>query len=799
MKDIQGQIFNYKTTEQSIKEISKIEVLTEFLPFLEILSDSKTIITKSSTLIRTLKITGFDNSNISSEESVNLFNTRNLLFSLIPDNIRLNFYTLRRKLPELDEENIPFVSDHAKEISKKWNSQFKNSFITEIYVTISCHFPNLLNDIKKLQVELHASRKNLDSQVSQIKSLLNKFAPIDVDNICNNELFKFFSYLVNCYEFNSKSQTNLFSEFSLSNITFNYDTGLIKIFNDKVKKYSKILAVRVNTNFSDDNLFRVLLTINHEFTIIQQVKTFTKEQNRKYFRVKRESLDQLPKFNAIQSRINELDEANEAIESNQTNFLNYSCYIEVFADSENELDDAVDEIHNALANEGVTSYSETVGVLLTHFAMLPDMEKLLETFQTSARARITTQNVADFISLSSTKEGFRRCPFGEHPVVDFKTVSNSTYSFTFHQDDITDDCSGHTMVIGGTGAGKSTLMSFLLMNCLKYQNIKILAFDSKEGLKIPVTVFSGKYITVGEDSDLKLNPMTLPDTFANRNFQGKFIEMLASGVSDEEKIIIEEVIRQNYTLEPEHRSLKTLHLAFGLEKFNKKSDRQTIAARVKKWNDPQENSNYSKFFNSPEDNLNFSSNIACFDMGDVLTTPELLAPVSSYIFHKFNQVIYENPSPHIIFIDEMQRYLNSKEFSPSIIRTIKESRKNKGIFIGCMQEASTLVDHELGDEIISNLATLIIFPNEKARTEHYIEKLGLNDSEFDFVKNCPNPRNVLIKKKDGHSVIIDTDLTIIDQYLKLFSSRDTDKKRMKLLIKEKGIGWVSEYLKEGRV
>ena len=812
--------FHYADLDQHIKEVSKQELLRQYLPFLAILSDHKTVLTKNHSLIRVLKITGIDNSNISADEKRDFGNIRNNLLSSVGSDTQLNFYTIRRELPEVDDEVDLFENQQAEHISRVWHSQFRKSFVTQTYLVISRNFPNLSKNLDQFVTKLNAARKEFDFYTNQMCTLLSKYGAIDLHNDGisghnkHHELFRFFSYLVNCYKFNSKSETELFNHLSLSDISFNTSSGLIKIVNDRVKKFSKIIGVRVvdeeknNKNYSDENLLRSILTLNHEFTLVQQTKHYTKESNRKYFIEKKKTLDQLPKFAAIQSRINELDEASELIESNNGNFLDYSFYIKVYGDSEEELEDALASIQNTLAGEGVSSVSETIGVFLTFVATLPDMAMLLCSLQTSIRSRITTKNAADFISLSSAKEGFRRSPFGEMPVVDFKTISTSgysgitsnhsgNYSFTFHQDDISDRASGHTMVIGQTGTGKSTLMAFLLMNCLKFQNIKILCFDSLQGLKLPVTAFGGEYITVGKDLDLKLNPMSLPDSFVNRNFQKRFIEILAGGIEEKEGAIIEEVLRQNYSLNDSDRCLKNLKLAFDLEGFDNQSNRPTIASRMKKWigrGDVASGEIYSRFFNNAEDNLNFSSNIVAFDMGEVLKDLELLTPTSFYIFHKFNQIIDQNPSPHIFFVDEMQKYLQSPSFNPHIISTIKESRKRNGIFIGCMQEASTLVDSPNGDEIISNLATLIIFPNSKARAEHYIDGLNLTDSEFEFVKNHPNPRHVLIKKKDGHSVIVDADLSTLGAHLKLFSSKDTDRKKMESLIEEESSNWVDHYL-----
>jgi type IV secretion system protein VirB4/ComB4 competence protein len=74
------------------------------------------------------------------------------------------------------------------------------------------------------------------------------------------------------------------------------------------------------------------------------------------------------------------------------------------------------------------------------------------------------------------------------------------------------------MVIGASNSGKTTLISFLLMNCLKFQDLKILSFDSFSGTKVPVTAFGGEYTDVKTQSSFNLNPFLLEDTYANRQF-----------------------------------------------------------------------------------------------------------------------------------------------------------------------------------------------------------------------------------------------------------------------------------------
>ncbi len=777
-----------------IKTISKYELLRSYLPFLEILSDNKTIFTRNNTLIRVIKIEGIDNGNMSFEDQTKYFQIKNNLFFLVDPAIKLSFHTVRREQNFQQQESLKFSNASAQEISKIWNSQFEGSFLTENYLIISRTFPEITKNLNQFLVKLNSARKEFGFSVAQISDMLSAFGVRDLDNQNHYELFRFFSYLVNNHEFISKSQNELFSHLSLSDLTFHTSDGLVEIKNDRVKRFSKIIGVRVNTNTADENVIKSLLMLNYEFDIIQQVKLYTKEQNQSTFRSIIKSLMQLPQFEFVQSRVNELTEAMELVDSNQDNYLDYTCYIKVNATTRQELDEAVSQIQNTLTTEGTTSFISTLEVMLVFFAILPDLDSLLHNLQTSTRARISTKNTSDFVALHQNKAGFKRSPFGEEQVATFKTSDNGNYNFTFHKDESNSHPLGHTMIIGQSGIGKSTLTAFLLMNCLKFQNIKMLCFDSLQALQLPILAFDGKYVTVGRDTDLKLNPMTLPESFVNKKFQQKFIEMLAGGIDKKEEEIILEAIRQNYLLDQEQRSLKEIFVAFGLEGFDGEINRPKLVSRLKKWIANDNNNGYSEFFNNSEDNLNFSSNIVCFDMSEVMNDSQLLAPVSFYIFHKFNQIINDNPSPHIFFIDEMQKYLQNPDFNPHIITAIKESRKRNGIFLGCMQEASTLVESQSGDEIITNLATLILFPTPKARAEHYIDGLGLTDSEFYWIKNCPNPRNVMIKKMGSNSVIVDVDLSIIGDYLKLFSSKDVDRKKMEKLISVDQFNWVSNFL-----
>ncbi len=96
--------------------------------------------------------------------------------------------------------------------------------------------------------------------------------------------------------------------------------------------------------------------------------------------------------------------------------------------------------------------------------------------------------------------GFKANSWGNSPLSVFKNLDYSPFLFNFHNQEVSHNnakeiarVNGHTLVIGATGSGKSTLISFLMMSALKYQNMRLLAFDRMQGLYSFTEFFKGHY------------------------------------------------------------------------------------------------------------------------------------------------------------------------------------------------------------------------------------------------------------------------------------------------------------------
>ena len=236
--------------------------------------------------------------------------------------------------------------------------------------------------------------------------------------------------------------------------------------------------------------------------------------------------------------------------------------------------------------------------------------------------------------------------------------------------------------------------------------------------------------------------------------------------------------------------------------------RSNLASRLDRWlpslEDPMKSDHvYGMLFNAKKNSLNFDKQIVSFDMNAMLSNKDVLGSLSSFIFHSFKNYIWNNPSPHALFIDEMGRYIDNRHFQAQIKYAFQEIRKKNGIVIGAVQQPTSVIESEIGSSIISNTATFLIFPNPSANPSEYMQtgenkvNLGLNDSEFDWVLNSsPEDRNVMLKREGGKSVILDIDLSGLGSLLGLFSSSNEDVALVDKIMAKKGRGFVEEYLEK---
>ena len=357
----------------------------------------------------------------------------------------------------------------------------------------------------------------------------------------------------------------------------------------------------------------------------------------------------------------------------------------------------------------------------------------------------------------------------------------------------------HTLTIGPTGGGKTTLFSFLIAQSLRYPKLKAFFFDRNKGAEIFTLAVGGKYITMqGKEKtsdpmeqtfQTHLNPLKMPDSAANRAFLRRWFSIITNQNDTASADEIARAVSVNFDyLAPRDRLLKNLWESCF-------SSAGSMRPALKKWVDPLQ---YGHMFNEESDTLDLQSRLTTFDFTDILQDEVLAPAVISYILHRINTTTVSGGNPSLIMIDETAPMLENKMFRDNFIAGLQEGRKNRQAYMAAFQRANVLDKLGIGDVVRGQAQTVLFFRNPAADANDYAH-WNLNPLEMAFIqgKAYPNLKRAVLLSRPvtGESVILNTELGGLGNLLRLFESGRSSVLLAEELYKMYGTNFVSEYLK----
>ena len=428
---------------------------------------------------------------------------------------------------------------------------------------------------------------------------------------------------------------------------------------------------------------------------------------------------------------------------------------------------------------------------VSFFAQLPGFDVFPRIF------KMLSKTAATSILLSSMPRGVENSDWGPGPLVVFPTAQGTPYQFQFHVSD-KPAAVAHTLTIGPTGGGKTTLFSFLISQSLRHPKLKAFFFDRNKGAEIFTLAVGGKYVTMnGKEKEnskdiflTRLNPLKIPDSASNRAFLRRWFSII-TGQND--AISMDEIARAvsvNFDYLPsKDRLLKNLYESCF-------SSAGKMRGELKKWIDPLQ---YGDIFNEESDTLDLNARLTTFDFTEILQDEVLAPAVISYILQRINNITVSGGNPSLIMIDETAPMLENKMFRDNFIAGLQEGRKNRQAYMVAFQRANVLDKLGIGDVVRGQAQTIMFFRNPAADAADY-EHWNLNPLEMAFIQGKAYPnlkRAVLLSRPvNNESVILNTELGGLGNLLRLFESGRSSVLLAEELYNQFGSAFVAEYLKK---
>ena len=623
------------------------------------------------------------------------------------------------------------------------------------------------------------NREKLNQCCNYIESILSAYKPILLKNNNIDNMASFFGRILSpvTKPVVKKCDENIAVNTTTDDVYFDKN-GIIEYVSGD-KKY-----------YVDEEFFDTVSTIQCEMIIMNAFHVLQPGDINSLIRQHKSTITD----DTQESTIEQLNEAQYSMDENITGtqtLVDYYPLFMLFGKSIDELNNYISEFKKISASFGISPVVETFASRVSFFAQIPGFDIFPRSF------KMLSKTAAVSIPLSSMPTGVKDSDWGQGPLVIFPTAQGTPYQFQFHVSD-KPAAVGHTLTIGPTGGGKTTLFSFLIAQSLRHPKLKAFFFDRNKGAEIFTLAVDGKYITMnGKEKDSSkdmflthLNPLKMPDSASNRAFLRRWFSMI-TGLSDVESMDeIARAVSVNFDyLQDQDRLLKNLYESCF-------SSSGKMRGELKKWVDPLQ---YGDIFNENSDTLDLNARLTTFDFTEILQD-EILAPaVISYILHRINNTTVSGGNPSLIMIDETAPMLENKMFRDNFIAGLQEGRKNRQAYMVAFQRANVLDKLGIGDVVRGQAQTVMFFRNPSADVSDY-EKWNLNPLEMAFIQGKAYPnlkRAVLLSRPvNGESVILNTELGGLGNMLRLFESGRSSVLLAEELYKTYGNNFVAEYLKK---
>ncbi len=747
-----------------------------YLPFRRVFSDNSLGLT-SGALVRVYRVNGVQTSMQDDETREKFLDLRAQLFNQIRDpNVTLRFFMVRDAA--VDNQNYEFDGPVLQGIYNKWRSQGLRIYLNNYYIVLS--------------VAGNDAREKLNQYCNYIESILSAYKPKLLKNNDSDNMACFLGRILSPLSkpMPRVADNKISENVAVDNVDFE-SGGIVRYSSGDAQTFAAMVSFRISPDYLDEDFFNSISTIQTEMICMNGFNIMGNSAVESTLRQRTSTADE-----DETSTLSQVSEAKSAMDENisgNQSLVNYYPLFVIFGATREELTKYVDEFKKISASFGVSPIVESFASKVSWFAQIPGFDTFPRSF------KLLSKTAAICIPMSSTPRGVENSDWGPGPLVVFPTAQGTPYMFQFHVSD-KPAAVGHTLTIGPTGGGKTTLFSFLIAQSLRHPKLKAFFFDRNKGAEIFTLAVGGKYITmrgknkkenaIEQSFETRLNPLKMPDTVENRAFLRRWFSIISGQNDAASADEIARAVSVNFDyLSDKDRLLKNLWESCF-------SSSGPMRAALKKWVDTLQ---YGDMFNENSDTLDLGARLTTFDFTDILQDEVLSPAVISYILHRINTTTVSGGNPSLIMIDETAPMLENKMFRDNFIAGLQEGRKNRQAYMVAFQRANVLDKLGIGDVVRGQAQTVLFFRNPAADAGDYAH-WNLNPLEMAFIQGKAYPnlkRAVLLSRPvNGESVILNTELGGLGHLLRLFESGRPSVLLAEELYKMYGTNFVGEYLKK---
>jgi type IV secretion/conjugal transfer VirB4 family ATPase len=414
----------------------------------------------------------------------------------------------------------------------------------------------------------------------------------------------------------------------------------------------------------------------------------------------------------------------------------YTSVVILMDEDRDKLEAGARMLERAINRIGFTARVESINTLDAYLGSLPG-----HGVENVRRPLIHTMNLSDLLPTSTIWTGMNCAPCPLYPaqsppLMNCVTHGSTPFRFNLHYRDL-----GHTLMLGPTRMGKSTMLALIAMQARRYPGMSIYVFDKGMSMYPTTRGVGGSHFTVGaDDSRLAFCPLQFLDTKGDRAWAMKWIDtvLALNGVRttpDQRNEIGQAIMNMH---ESGARTMTELTLTVQDKEIRAALKQYTVDGLM------------GHLLDAEKDGLNLST-FTTFEIEELMNLGEKFAlPVLLYLFRRIERSLHGQPA--MILIDEAWIMLGHPAFRDKIREWLKAFAKKNCLLLLSTQSLTDASKSGILDVIIESTATKIYLPNRDARSDEsasLYHQMGLNTRQIEIVATAIPKRQYYVVSEGG--------------------------------------------------
>jgi type IV secretion system protein TrbE len=437
------------------------------------------------------------------------------------------------------------------------------------------------------------------------------------------------------------------------------------------------------------------------------------------------------------------DEAEEAKRASVISGINhgkYNCCVILYSEDESVLAERVKQVRQVFDELLFKNRLETMGAMQAYLGSLDG-----EIYKNRRRFLVSTENLVEFMPLSGAWDGYEKHPSNMYPensppLFYSDTPTYGVFKGSLHWHDM-----GHSLILGSSGTGKSTLLLFLAASQLRYKDSQVFAFDYKRSM-MPFTYgINGEHYDIGSDNTI-FQPFAEVNTLRGFDFAVEWVRLICElnnlHLTSEHIGAIHDGVSALRELPTKLRTMHAFYVHVSgvnpevAEIFKAYQGQDTLKAKV---------------FSADQDRIKLNR-FNVFEMSEVMDKGETtVIPVLKYLFYKI--VAQLDGRPTTIIIEEAWMAFSNPTFSKELAKWLDTMRKLNVNIVLVTLNVAQVAKSSIKDTLLQQCVTTILTPNFKLDKDQQVRdaytEFGLTTKQLNILSRAQARRQYYFMNPDG--------------------------------------------------